>query len=443
MLISALAAVLTCGAIVGGVLVSASGSGPDAGTYQLVNAGDGTCLAEPSSGAQLGGAACDGGAGRVWQLTESGEGFRVKAASGGLCVDVQSASTSGGTAVQQQACGDGTSQVWKASEAGEAYHLVNGKSGKCLNLKSGLAQQDSCDKASSKSWSLRAVSDLSPTPTTTPSSPSASPSSSASPSVSPSASVSPSKSPGKRAEPTASATRPRTPSRDTALGAWPNAPAGEPVSATIEVSGSYDGGMKRYSGSGALGGGGQDEDQDALFELADGAVLKNVILGAPAADGIHCLGSCTLQNVWWEDVGEDAATFKGTSASAKYTIDGGGARNADDKVFQHNGAGTVTIKNFQVENFGKLYRSCGNCDTQYERHVVVSNVKATGPGKSLVGVNANYGDTADLSGITIVGGEMNVCERFQGNDSGDEPTKLGSGADGTHCRYSSAGIRYR
>ncbi|WP_425584834.1 pectate lyase [Streptomyces vastus] len=422
--------------------MSASASGPDAGMYQLVNAGDGTCLTEPSSGARLGGAACDGTAGQTWQLTESGEGFGVKSASGGLCVDVKGASTSDGTAVQQQACDDGSSQVWKTTEVREAYHLVNAKSGKCLDLRGALAQQDSCDGESSKNWRLRAVSDVAPTPTTSPS-PSSSPSSSKSPSASPSTSASPSASPSRRAAPTASATRPRTPSRGTALGAWPNAPAGEPVSATIEVSGSYDGGMKRYSGSGELGGGGQGEDQDALFELADGAVLKNVILGAPAADGIHCLGNCTLQNVWWEDVGEDAATFKGTSASARYTIDGGGARNADDKVFQHNGAGTVTIKNFQVENFGKLYRSCGNCDTQYERHVVVSNVKATGPGQSLVGVNANYGDTADLSAITIVGGEMNVCERFQGNDSGDEPTKLGSGADGTHCRYSSSSITYR
>lgn len=103
----------------------------------------------------------------------------------------------------------------------------------------------------------------------------------------------------------------------------------------------------------------------------------------------------------------------------------------------------MTIKNFQVEDFGKLYRSCGNCDTQYERHVVVSNVKATNGGESLVGVNANYGDTAELSGITIVGGEIDICERFQGNESGDEPTKLGSGADGTHCRYSASSIKYQ
>jgi hypothetical protein len=34
---------------------------------------------------------------------------------------------------------------------------------------------------------------------------------------------------------------------------------------------------------------------------------------------------------------------------------------------------------------------------------------------------------------------VTVCERFQGNSSGDEPTELGSGPDGTNCRYSTLG----
>ncbi len=162
---------------------------------------------------------------------------------------------------------------------------------------------------------------------------------------------------------------------------WPAASSTEKLTSTKPISGWVSGGMKRYVGSGDLGGSGQDEDQPPLFELANGATLANVIIGSPAADGIHCLGSCTLQNVWWEDVGEDAATFLGTSASATMTVDGGGARKAEDKVFQHNGAGTLTIKNFQVEDFGKLYRSCGNCRKgQYKRNVVVQNVTAHTPG---------------------------------------------------------------
>jgi pectate lyase len=231
----------------------------------------------------------------------------------------------------------------------------------------------------------------------------------------------------------------------TAAAAWPSPSGQKAVGATINVSGTLDGKMVRYYGTGDLGSGGQDEGQDPILKLANGAVLKNVILGSPAADGIHCTGTCTLQNVWWEDVGEDAATFKGTSSSQTMTIDGGGARSASDKVFQHNGPGTMNIRNFQVDNFGKLYRSCGNCSTQYKRNVVISNVTATSPGKTLAGINTNYGDTARFSGITIVGDSSKkivICEKYRGVTSG-EPTKIGSGADGVNCVYSSSDITYR
>lgn len=226
---------------------------------------------------------------------------------------------------------------------------------------------------------------------------------------------------------------------------WPQ-PSGErPVTRTIEVSGSHDGGLTRYYGSGDLGGGGQGEGQDPLFTLADGAVLKNVILGAPAADGIHCQGSCTLENVWWEDVGEDAATFKGTSPGATYRVVGGGARKADDKVFQFNGAGTLAVSGFQVADFGKLVRSCGNCSTQHRRTVTVDDVDVTAPGRSLVGINANYGDTATLRHVRIHGDadrKIEPCVRYTGNDTGEEPEETGSGPDATHCRYRPSDISY-
>jgi hypothetical protein len=181
-----------------------------------------------------------------------------------------------------------------------------------------------------------------------------------------------------------------------------------------------------------------------MFKLADGAVLENVIIGAPAGDGVHCSGSCTLRNVWWEDVGEDAATFKG-GASAKYLVDGGGARSASDKVLQHNGGGTLTVRDFQAENFGKLYRSCGNCGTQYERAVVFQNITLTAPGRTIAGINTNFGDTARFSGVTIVGDsgkKIVVCEKYEGVTSG-EPEKIGSGPDATHCLYESSDIAYR
>ncbi|MFD0022044.1 pectate lyase [Streptomyces sp. NPDC058382] len=230
-----------------------------------------------------------------------------------------------------------------------------------------------------------------------------------------------------------------------AAAAWPTPVGSQAVPATIEVSGTYDGALKRFYGSGDLGDGGQDEDQDPVFELADGAVLKNVVVGSPAADGIHCLGSCTLQNVWWEDVGEDAASFKGGSSGAVYKVTGGGARGADDKVFQFNGAGSLTVSGFQVSDFGKLVRSCGNCSKQYKRTITVSDVDVTAPGKALVGINTNYGDTATLRSVRIHGDsskKIKPCVRYTGNDTGAEPPETGSGPDGTYCKYSSSDLSY-
>ncbi|MEQ4304702.1 pectate lyase [Plantactinospora sp. B6F1] len=225
-------------------------------------------------------------------------------------------------------------------------------------------------------------------------------------------------------------------------GSWPTPTGQVSVNGTISVSGTLDGGMRRYC---CIGDGGQEEDQDPMFSLASGATLQNVIIGAPAGDGVHCSGPCTLRNVWWEDVGEDAATFRG-SGSPSFLVDGGGARSASDKVFQHNGPGTLTIQNFQASNFGTFYRSCGNCSTQHRRNVVIRNVTLTRPGNTVAGINVNYGDTARFTGITIVndsGRSMVICRKYNGNDDGDEPTQVGTGADGTNCIYSSSDLTYR
>jgi len=204
------------------------------------------------------------------------------------------------------------------------------------------------------------------------------------------------------------------------------------ITETIEVTGTFDGAGDTFVGGGVLGGDGQDEGQDALFELADGASLVNVTIGSPAADGVHCSGSCTLSNVNWLDVGEDAATFRGTNATV--LIDGGSAAHAADKVFQDNrlAGGSLTIRDFTVSDFGKLYRSCGNCSSQAARTATISNLTATAPGDVLAGVNANLGDTMTISGATVSDG-IEVCNIFNGNDTGDEPTKISSEPDGVHC----------
>ena len=189
--------------------------------------------------------------------------------------------------------------------------------------------------------------------------------------------------------------------------------------------------MKRYC---CIGDGGQGESQDPVFELAPGATIQNVILGAPAGDGIHCLGSCTIRNVWWEDVGEDAATFLG---GTDYYVIGGGARRASDKIFQHNGPGTVHISGFYAEDGGKLYRACGNCTNSFTRHVVVDNVTVRSV-DAVAGININWGDTARFSRITVLGDSSRstvICDKYHGVPKGSEPPHVGSGPDSTNCFY--------
>ncbi|MFG1703007.1 pectate lyase [Nonomuraea sp. M3C6] len=149
-----------------------------------------------------------------------------------------------------------------------------------------------------------------------------------------------------------------------------------------------------------------------------------------------------VEIVWWNDVGEDAATFMSSSSSATYLVDGGGAKSGSDKVFQHNGAGTVTIRNFQVHGSGKLYRACGNCSTSYRRNVVMDGVTARTT-KVLAGINTNWGDTARFSRITVYGSGTTICEKYRGVPKGSEPVKIGSGADGVNCLYSSSDITIR
>lgn len=120
----------------------------------------------------------------------------------------------------------------------------------------------------------------------------------------------------------------------------------------------------------------------------------------------------------------------------------------------------MSITGFTVEDFGKLYRSCGNCDSMYERHVIMvrakfiayrhksflpslvssgmltilvqqSDITATN-GDVLAGINSNYGDTAKISGVSASGvGE--ICEKYEGNSNGADPVSVGTGNDGTNC----------
>ncbi|UBU11317.1 pectate lyase [Nonomuraea gerenzanensis] len=413
-----LAVVLATGLLAtGGLVVALNGTAsaaPANGDYTLVNSSSGLCATVPGQstgdGVQLTQSTCSGGAGQVFTLTASGSAFQIKAQHSGKCAGVRDASTSAGKAVQQEGCTGAASQTWQLTASGSAYRVVNSNGGKCLNVKDNstasgaLLQQNSCDSAATKQWTLRAAGGSGPDPTPTPT---------------PTPTVTPTSGGGDGSGP------------------WPTATGSVKLADTQQVT-NFDGGMKSYYG---IGDGGQSESQDPMFEVANGGTIQNVIIDAPAGDGIHCLGSCTIRNVWWNDVGEDAATFMSSNSSATYLVDGGGAKSGSDKVFQHNGAGTVTIKNFQVHSSGKLYRACGNCSSSYQRHVRMEGVTARST-KVLAGINTNWGDTARFSRITVYGSAV-ICEKYRGVPKGSEPTKIGEGADGVNCIYSPSDITWR
>ena len=128
----------------------------------------------------------------------------------------------------------------------------------------------------------------------------------------------------------------------------------------------FDGGGKRYTAGPALGDGSQSESQQPMFRVENGGTLKNVVLGAPAADGVHTYGNVTLENIVWEDIGEDAMTIK---EEGTVTLNGGSASKGEDKVFQINAASTFKVSNFTARDAGKFIRQNG--DTTFKVEVVI------------------------------------------------------------------------
>ena len=70
------------------------------------------------------------------------------------------------------------------------------------------------------------------------------------------------------------------------------------------IKGTFDGGMKTYGRGVDCTGQSEGGDSDAVFMVKDGGTLKNAIIGADQIEGVHCEGSCTIENVWWEAVCE-------------------------------------------------------------------------------------------------------------------------------------------
>lgn len=95
----------------------------------------------------------------------------------------------------------------------------------------------------------------------------------------------------------------------------------------------------------------------------------------------------------------------------------------------------MTIDGFTVMDFGKLYRSCGNCKTMGQRNVNVKNVKAYN-GKVLVGINSNKGDIANISN-TCTSSVKNTCLEYEGTTPGNEPKQTGKGPS-ANCKHAAS-----
>jgi len=171
------------------------------------------------------------------------------------------------------------------------------------------------------------------------------------------------------------------------------------------------------------------EGQKPVITLKNATVKNLRISASGGADGIHCSsGNCTLENVVWEDICEDAATNNGKTM----TVKGGMAFNSangpggkPDKVFQQNSKNSTTVLtgNFTLtgEN-GKLWRSCGDCtDNGGPRYLTISGVTINGKIGSIAGVNSNYKDVATIRNLKIkdyTAGKPPVCEHYTGVKKG-------------------------
>ncbi|MCU1791826.1 pectate lyase [Pectobacterium polaris] len=161
----------------------------------------------------------------------------------------------------------------------------------------------------------------------------------------------------------------------------------------------FDGGGKTFTAGSKLGDGGQAEGQKPVFELAQGATLKNVVFGDNAADGVHVRGDAKIDNVHWTNVGEDALTVKSNNGKpANVEITNSSAQGASDKIFQLNADANLTIDNFKAKDFGTFVRTNGG--QQGNWNLNLSNIDAENGKFSFV--------KSDSEGLNVKGNNINL-----------------------------------
>jgi pectate lyase len=202
----------------------------------------------------------------------------------------------------------------------------------------------------------------------------------------------------------------------------------------MEVT-NYDGQMQVHEGNLEDCSSGDQGSTTALFEVADGGSISNVIMGTNVGDGIHCLGSCTIDNVWFPYVCDDAITALG---SGTVTIRNSGFKNARDKTIQHNGSGTVVIDNVYVERAGKLYRSCGDGCDNYARTANISNVVAIAVDQ-VAGAGSN--DTVTMENICVYRTAA-ICTTYEPGSDNEATDGVNGSNDGPSgaCQFTASDI---
>ncbi len=198
---------------------------------------------------------------------------------------------------------------------------------------------------------------------------------------------------------------------------------------------------------------GDDESQGAVLTLENSSIRNVYLSSSGGADGIHCdSGNCTLADVTWNDVCEDAATNK--SEGGTMTIVGGTAYNSTsgyggtpDKIFQHNSKNSTTIISggfTATGTHGKLYRSCGNCSSNGgPRYALIYDVNINASIGSIAGVNSNFGDVATIRNLRILNyssDDTPVCVEYQGVQSGSSSTKYGEAWNSSSCDVSTSDV---
>ena len=148
---------------------------------------------------------------------------------------------------------------------------------------------------------------------------------------------------------------------------------------TVAAGQTYDGKGAHF---GKIGNGGQSESQPPAFILMKGASLKNVVIDAPAGDGIHVHGNNTLTNVQMPDVGEDAVSMRSSFEGGTVTINDSSFSKGEDKIFQVNKASTWYLNNVTVNGAGKVLRQNGG--STFAMNVYINGLNAKNVKEALV-----------------------------------------------------------